>query len=68
MCEMEGIVVVCQDLQPDALENETSHQSVVTLYNPELASQKGFFLRVPKNLSQVEALVYRTESLPNQAH
>jgi len=48
-CELEGSVVECH-FGPGDL---TGRKSVVTVHNPNIESQHGFFLRVPKLFSRV---------------
>ena len=50
LCELEGTVVHCEHFWLEAKLLGQRASGVVTIYNPNLESLHGFFLRVPRTL------------------
>ena len=50
-CTFDGHVAICWDLLKKAI-NTSQYKSAISLYNPNLKVQRGFFLKVPAEMSR----------------
>ena len=58
ICELDGKVVTCEGVLNDSAK-EDSYSTVISIFNPNIDSQRGFFLRVPSKKSKAEVKYLR---------
>ena len=63
LCTLDGNVVLCNEILK--AEGDSTVRSLITVQNPELKSQHGFFLRVPKTLPKLAVSVIEDGQEPD---